>query len=95
MIIVADSAPLHYLILLDLPDLLHQLYGDVLVPTAVVSELSSVGAPEKVRDWLGAVPVWLQIQSVASEYTEMVSDELDPGSVRRSHSPESCTRICS
>jgi len=31
VIIVADSAPLHYLILLDLPDLLPQLYGDVLV----------------------------------------------------------------
>jgi predicted nucleic acid-binding protein len=79
VIVVADSAPLHYLILLDLPDLLPKLYGDVLVPTAVARELSSAGAPKKVRDWLGAVPVWLQIRSVASQYTEMVSDELDPG----------------
>ena len=79
MIIVADSAPLHYLILLDLPDLLPQLYGDVLVPTAVVRELSGGGAPKKVREWLGAVPVWLQIKSVAPEHTAIVSDELDPG----------------
>lgn len=79
MIIVADSAPLHYLVLLDLQDLLPQLYGDVLVPTAVVSELSSAGAPKKVREWLGAVPAWLQIKSVPPEHTAMVSDELDPG----------------
>jgi predicted nucleic acid-binding protein len=79
VIIVADSAPLHYLLLLDLQDLLPQLYGDVLVPTAVVSELSSAGAPKKVREWLSAVPVWLQIKSVPPEHTAMVSDELDPG----------------
>ena len=79
MIVVADSAPLHYLILLDLADLLPQLYGDVLVPTAVVSELSTAGAPAKVREWLDDAPVWLRIESVASERTNMASDELDPG----------------
>jgi hypothetical protein len=29
MIVVADSGPLHYLILLDHADLLHHFYGDV------------------------------------------------------------------
>ncbi|HYL76116.1 MAG TPA: DUF3368 domain-containing protein [Bryobacteraceae bacterium] len=79
MIVVADSAPLHYLILLDLTDLLPQLYGDVLVPTAVAGELSSPGAPNKVREWLSAAPVWLRIESIAPEHTAMVSDQLDPG----------------
>lgn len=79
MIVVADSAPLHYLVLLDLPDLLPQLYGEVLVPKAVVGELSNPGAPNKVRDWLGAVPAWLRIESIAPEHTAMVSDQLDPG----------------
>jgi predicted nucleic acid-binding protein len=79
VIVVADSAPLHYLILLDLSDLLPQLYGDVLIPSAVVNELSCAGAPDKVREWLVAAPAWLRIESVAPGRTSMISDALDPG----------------
>ena len=35
MIVVADSGPLHYLILLDQTELLHRFYGRVIVPEAV------------------------------------------------------------
>lgn len=79
MIVVADSTPLHYLILLDLADLLPQLYGEALIPSAVVHELSCSGAPEKVRDWLVAAPPWLRIERVAPERTQAVLDALDPG----------------
>jgi len=41
MIVVADSGPLHYLILLDLTELLHRFYGQVVIPEAVVGELTS------------------------------------------------------
>ena len=34
MIVVADTGPLHYLILLDHADLLHRFYGQVVVPDA-------------------------------------------------------------
>lgn len=40
MIVVADSGPLHYLILLGHVDLLRRFYGQVLVPEAVAHELS-------------------------------------------------------
>jgi predicted nucleic acid-binding protein len=76
VIVVADSAPLHYLILLDLADLLPKLYGEVLIPSAVVSELSSGGTPAKVRGWLTAAPGWLRIEPVGSEYSSRVSDAL-------------------
>ena len=79
MIVIADSAPLHYLILLDLADLLHKLYGDVLIPAAVVNELSSAGAPVKVRDWLDSMPAWLRIEPVAPEVILGVSNALDAG----------------
>ena len=46
MIVVADSGPLHYLILLEQVDLLRRFYGQVLVPEAVASELSNAGARE-------------------------------------------------
>jgi predicted nucleic acid-binding protein len=44
MIVVADSGPLHYLILLEQVDLLRRFYRQVLVPEAVASELSATGA---------------------------------------------------
>jgi predicted nucleic acid-binding protein len=50
MIVVADSGPLHYLILLDHADLLHRFYGEVVVPEAVAIELSTPSAPVVVRD---------------------------------------------
>ena len=79
MIVVADSSPLHYLILLDQADLLRQLYGDVLIPSAVVAELSASGAPPKVRDWLGQNPSWLKIPHVAPDQVQTISPALDLG----------------
>ena len=52
MIVVADSGPLHYLILLEHVDLLRRFYGQVLLPEAVASELSAAGAPGVVREWI-------------------------------------------
>src|SRR5436190_24173624 len=58
MIVVADTGPLHYLILLEHAELLHGLYGEVVVPDAVATELSSPSAPTAVRDWLSHAPAW-------------------------------------
>ena len=79
MIVVADSAPLHYLILLDLADLLPKLYGEVLIPAAVVSELSSDGTPAKIRGWFTVAPGWLRIEPVGPEHSSSVSDALGAG----------------
>jgi len=51
MIVVADTGPLHYLILLEHAELLHGLYGEVVVRDAVATELSSPSTPTAVRDW--------------------------------------------
>jgi predicted nucleic acid-binding protein len=56
MIVVADSGPLHYLILLEPVDLLRRFYGQVLVPEAVASELSAAGTPDLVRQWITKPP---------------------------------------
>ena len=79
MIVVADSGPLHYLILLDQTELLHRFYGQVIVPEAVLRELTSGRAPQPVRDWLSEPPSWLRIQSVSSSQLELVTDDLDLG----------------
>ena len=51
MIVVADTGPLHYLILLDHAELLHRFYGQVVVPDAVAIELSSPSAPSVAIGW--------------------------------------------
>jgi predicted nucleic acid-binding protein len=79
MIVVADSGPLHYLILLDHADLLHHFYGDVLVPEAVAVELSSPSAPLVVRDWISRAPSWLSVVHVESDQVQAVTDDLDLG----------------
>jgi predicted nucleic acid-binding protein len=79
MIVVADSGPLHYLILLDHADLLHHFYGDVLVPEAVAAELSSPSAPLVVRDWISRAPSWLSVVHVESDQVQAVTDDLDLG----------------
>ncbi len=79
MIVVADSGPLHYLILLDHAELLRRFYGRVAVPEAVAAELVSLGAPDAVRAWVGHPPSWVEILPVASEALATVTDALDPG----------------
>ena len=70
MIVVADSGPLHYLILLEQVDLLRRFYGQVLVPQAVANELSSSGAPTVVRDWMTAPPSRVEVRPVAPDDVE-------------------------
>jgi predicted nucleic acid-binding protein len=79
MIVVADSGPLHYLILLDQTELLHRFYGQVIVPEAVLRELTSSKAPQPVKDWLSAPPSWLRVESVSLSEIELVTSELDLG----------------
>jgi hypothetical protein len=43
--VISDSTPLHYLILINEVSALRQLYGKVIVPIAVVRELSAAKTP--------------------------------------------------
>ena len=52
MIVIADTSPLHYLILLDHAEVLQQLYGSVIIPAAVVHELQAQRTPAVVRQWI-------------------------------------------
>lgn len=49
MIVIADTSPLNYLILVDLTQILPDLFGQVLIPQAVLQELQSTSAPEVIR----------------------------------------------
>jgi predicted nucleic acid-binding protein len=79
MIVVADSAPLHYLIQLQHIELLRRFYGQVLVPEPVASELSAAGAPAIVREWISTPPAWVEVRPVPSDAVSMITDDLDLG----------------
>ncbi len=76
MIVVADTGPVNYLILSGHVALIHELYGALLIPTAVHNELLNPGAPLKVRQWANALPFWAKARKAAD--TERFA-ELGPG----------------
>jgi predicted nucleic acid-binding protein len=63
MIVVADTSPINYLVLIGHIEILPKIYGEVLIPQAVYDELQDSDAPEAVRAWLSAPPAWLRISS--------------------------------
>jgi len=63
MIVVADTSPLNYLILIGRVDILEVLYGSILIPHAVQDEMLSLKAPARVREWAVSPPEWLNIVS--------------------------------
>jgi predicted nucleic acid-binding protein len=63
MIVVADTSPLNYLIRLQRPEILKNLFGRVLIPSAVLKELQHPGAPPAVRSWAIDPPSWLEVIS--------------------------------
>jgi predicted nucleic acid-binding protein len=78
MIVVADSSPLHYLILIEQADLLLQLYSEVVIPEAVLAELSRPASPASVSGWLSMAP-WLRVVPVSPEEIAAVTESLDIG----------------
>jgi predicted nucleic acid-binding protein len=63
MLVIVDTSPLHYLVLIEQTAILPLLFGDILVPPAVVEELQRPRTPATVRTWMESPPVWLTICS--------------------------------
>ncbi len=64
MIVIADTTPLNYLVLIDRVEILPKLYGRVLIPLAVWEEFRRPETPEAVRAWVAQPPAWLEIRPV-------------------------------
>jgi predicted nucleic acid-binding protein len=61
-VVVADTSPLNYLVLIGEVDLLQRLYGEVLIPDIVASELSDPDAPTMVAAWASHLPSWIDVR---------------------------------
>jgi predicted nucleic acid-binding protein len=64
-VVVSDTTPLHYLILIGRDSVLKILYGQVIVPPAVLRELGHPAAPPVISEWAKSPPAWLTVQSPA------------------------------
>lgn len=78
MIVVSNTSPINYLILIDHIHLLPELFQQIVIPEAVYNELSDASAPALVQSWIATPPDWLKIQPVNQPSDEIV-DTLDPG----------------
>jgi predicted nucleic acid-binding protein len=62
MIVISDTSPINYLVLIGEIDLLAELYQTIIIPSAVFGELSAEASPVKVKKWLENKPDWLLIK---------------------------------
>ena len=80
MIVIADTSPINYLVLIEKIELLPTLYGRVLIPPSVHEELQRAGAPKMVRAWVAHPPVWLEIVVPKGEPdSDLMQVDLDAG----------------
>jgi predicted nucleic acid-binding protein len=80
MIVVSDTTPLRHLIAIGEAELLSKLYGTVIVPGAVWTELQAEATPLVVKTWLADPPDWLQVRSsTVSVPSDPALDALDAG----------------
>jgi predicted nucleic acid-binding protein len=80
--IVADTAPLNYLVIIQAIEILPNLYRSVSIPPAVLAELSHARTPDVVRAWISAPPFWLRAvglkASVHSSLSALDAGEREP-----------------
>ena len=63
MIVVSDNGPVAFLIQISRIEVLAQLYGQVVIPTAVLTELMRDQTPIVIRRWLDSPPHWIEVRS--------------------------------
>jgi len=77
MIVVADTSPINYLLLIDQIDLLPRLFQQVIIPDIVQNEMLDSAAPLVLQQWIVNPPPWLLVQGVA--VADETLNSLDPG----------------
>jgi predicted nucleic acid-binding protein len=64
-VIISNTTPINYLVLIDHIAVLHHLYARIIVPQAVFGELQDEGTPAKVKAWVISHPAWLEVRTVS------------------------------
>jgi predicted nucleic acid-binding protein len=78
-VVVADTSPLNYLVLIGEIQILPTLYREVLIPARVAAELEDSNAPPDVLKWVQSRPPWLRVRQDRVTHEDPELRELDPG----------------
>lgn len=78
MLVVSDTSPLCYLLLIGEIQILTQLYHQVLIPKIVQDELLREESPIVVQNWINDPPGWLIITNIDISGSQDL-EVLDPG----------------
>ncbi|HEY4260524.1 MAG TPA: hypothetical protein VGM98_10195 [Schlesneria sp.] len=78
MIVVSDTSPLNYLVLIDAIGVLPKLFNKVHAPPQVMRELLHPRSPDAVKHWATSAPDWLQVSSPSTVRMPFALG-LDPG----------------
>jgi predicted nucleic acid-binding protein len=78
-VVIADTSPLNYLLLIGEVSALPKLYGQIVIPKEVMAELSDPAAPPEVSRWACAPPDWLIVRRARTAEGGSNLQRLDPG----------------
>lgn len=76
-VVISDTSPINHLVLIGEIDVLPRLYGKVIIPDVVLSELRDTGSPAAVASWAVMLPTWTEVVLVHGRGN--ASSTLDPG----------------
>jgi predicted nucleic acid-binding protein len=62
-LVVADTSPIHYLVLCGIIDVLPHLFERVVIPVAVKNELQADETPDSVKRLISDAPSWLTVEA--------------------------------
>lgn len=75
-LVISDTGPVNYLVLIGHVDVLPVLFETVILPAEVLEELSHPDTPPAVRAWAARLPPWVHVRSAPSPSPE--DDVLSP-----------------
>jgi predicted nucleic acid-binding protein len=77
VIVVSDTSPLNYLVLIGAIEVLPALFDEIYAPAEVIDELKHSGAPVSVKVWIQSPPDWLRVAAPSIGVTTSI--RLGPG----------------
>jgi predicted nucleic acid-binding protein len=77
-LVIADTGPINYLILIGHIDILPALFQKVILPTVVRDELKHQKAPAVVQQWISNPPAWAEVYPTPHAHDPSM-EKLDAG----------------
>ncbi|MGA8026677.1 MAG: hypothetical protein WB992_05985 [Bryobacteraceae bacterium] len=79
LLVIADTGPINYLLLIGHIEILPALFKNVILPSVVRDELANPNAPLPVRNWIANRPFWVDVRETADFIEDASLKRLDAG----------------